>query len=201
MDLMTIGIGALALLALSGGKKRGLPNAAPPLPGTQAGNALAQLAAQVEADLLAHGSSYDHSLLTTFQRAANIVVDGLYGPESALALARALGHTAPPPIYSGASSSTLPPITTPIASSDELDAVRKLANDVAQEINAKHMSYDHNLVKRFQQAARFPAKGIDGLYGPATAGAVAYYTDSVPPAPLYKGADGTYSVKPYTPPT
>jgi hypothetical protein len=51
-------------------------------------------------DINENGASYDRDLMREFQEAAKIrVIDGLYGPETALALAQFLRSAAPPALF------------------------------------------------------------------------------------------------------
>jgi hypothetical protein len=111
----------------------------------------------------------------------------------------ALGAAALLLLKGGGGSAPLPqvaPIVTPPGPPDPSNA-SALAPQVADDVRSKGMSYDHNLVRSFQNAANIM---VDGLYGPVTAGAVQYYTGGQqPPAPLYSDAKGFRGVTPYTP--
>lgn len=194
MNPLMLGLGLGALYLFTRGSGDAPPGSPPPLPGTQEGEALRQLGEKLDADLRARGAQYDRTLLRAFQAAARILVDGLYGPESALALARATGRTAPPPIFLPKEPDA--PNPTP-PTQEEVDETRKVAKDVAQDLKAKAQAYDRDLMKRFQRLARLTA---DGMYGPATAGALQYFTGETPPKPIYASAGGSRDVKPYHPP-
>jgi hypothetical protein len=91
--------------------------------------------------------------------------------------------SAPPPRAPAPSSPSAPPPRAPAPSSpsappkvrdrQRLDAAKVLAEAVVKQLRAKGRSYDRTLMKRFQATAGLAA---DGLYGPRSAGAVAWYT-------------------------
>lgn len=187
------GLGALYLLS----KGSGGPLASPT--GGAGGAGSASLASRVASDIAAKGTGYDHGLLQQFQASAGIAVDGLYGPESAAALSRALGGMqVPAPIYSGA----VPvPEQDPLTGTEDQEA-RTLAVDVEQDIRQHGSSYDHDKLKRFQALAHPIVP--DGKYGPITAGALAYFLNRDPsqvPKPIYSGSGGNMTPVQYHPPT
>lgn len=65
----------------------------------------------------------------------------------------------------------------------------ELAIQVATEVASRSYSYSRPLITRFQQAVGINA---DGLYGPATAQAVAYYTGTVAPRHLFAGGGESF---------
>ncbi|MGH9461581.1 MAG: hypothetical protein ACRD1X_10220 [Vicinamibacteria bacterium] len=52
--------------------------------------------------------------------------------------------------------------------------------------------YDRDLVKAFQDAAGYEGDDIDGIYGPATRGALIYYGVRTPPPALFGRGTTTY---------
>lgn len=58
-----------------------------------------KLAPQVESNIVAKKSNYDHTLLKNFQTAAGITADGIYGGGTAGALRYYLGHAPPKPLF------------------------------------------------------------------------------------------------------
>lgn len=190
--------GALGLGALLLKPKAGDGGFVGPLPGGGPDtSAITDLANKVLDDVANRGQNYDKSLLRQFQAAAAILVDGLYGPESAAALARFTGRSPPPPLFAGAAHVEAP-TNQPMSPSDASDA-KALAEHVFSDVTANGMQYDRNLMRAFQRGTHTLA--VDGYYGPATAGAVGYFTDRRPPDALYPDAHGSRAPKTYRPPS
>lgn len=99
--------------------------------------------------------------------------------------------SAPKPAPSGGSS-TAPPLGGSIpVDLPRSDAAHIRAMEVLQDLKAKGRNYNRNLMKTFQLVARIQ---VDGIYGPQTAGALAYFTgERIPP---HTGS----GFKNYTPP-
>jgi peptidoglycan hydrolase-like protein with peptidoglycan-binding domain len=194
MNPLLIGAAAVALAYALTRKKNGELSVTGP--GGQNGD-LRALANAVDADLRANGQAYSKELLSRFQAAAGIAVDGLYGPESANALAAATGKQAPAPIFAGAGQAE-PPSNKPLSPSESSEA-KRLAELVHADVTSKGRNYDRSLMRQFQRAVH--GLYVDGQYGPATAGALQYFTDRKPPDPIYASASGSREVKPYKPPS
>lgn len=177
-------------------KPKGAPAGGAVFPG-QAGADLASLGERVLSDIASKGQAYDKELLKSFQAMSGIAVDGLYGPESAAALARATGKSPPPPIFSSGPAPSEPPSRAPMTPTDQTES-KRLAEQVFSDLNANGRNYDRDLMKAFQRSVH--ALYVDGLYGPATAGALQYFTDRKPPDPIYAGANGSKTIVPYKPP-
>ena len=67
------------------------------------------------------------------------------------------------------------------------------ANDVAREVRSRGYNYDRAMVRDFQRRAGL---STDGLYGPATRDAVAYFGTVRPPEPLFAGGSETFTPPP-----
>ena len=137
----------------------GPPEPAPTLADSPIAHDTAQaLAQQTADDIRANGSNYDHWLLQSFQQAAGggLVADGLYGPRTAEVL-RSYVADAPAP---------LPEYTPPGPPNPPSDALLGLAQQVADDVSKNGSAYDHDLIRRFQQAAGDLVQ--DGIFGPKT---------------------------------
>lgn len=67
-----------------------------------------------------------------------------------------------------------------------LGLAKELADSIITDVKKKGRNYNRKMMRNFQRVAGL--KG-DGLYGPRTAGAVAFYSGRIPPASFYpKGA-------------
>lgn len=66
----------------------------------------------------------------------------------------------------------------------------ELANQVADDVWNRQYDYSRPLVTRFQQAVGLSA---DGIYGPATEVAVAYYSGGPAPGALFQGGGETFT--------
>lgn len=122
-----------------------------------------------------------------FQAAANIARDGLYGPVTAGALVAALRGTgvadAPAPFTGSGTVGFSGAVST---------AMRERGTALRAAMNATA-----GTVAQFQLAAGLVPP--DGLYGGATAGAVLYWSDTTPPAPLVERAGTGLSILTYLP--
>ena len=175
---------------------------APPVPvpqSTAVPNEPRALAAAVASDVRSKGRSYDRALVRRLQAVApGLKVDGIYGPQTAGAVRHFSGQAVPPP--EGPSSIAAYPLATAPSSPSStpakpgasgqgpyqvkdavrLDAAKVLAEAVAGDVKAKGRKYDKALVARFQETADLKK---DGIYGPASAGAVRWYTGKAVPPP------------------
>lgn len=190
--LIPIAVGVAALLFLGSRDKSAQPFVGPPSPN---GDPLRALADAIDADIRKNGANYDRALVRRFQTEAGILVDGLYGPETATHLAMHTGREPPAPIFQPAPPEQ--PSHDPLTGT-ETDRAKQLAEQVEADVRQKASQYDRELVKAFQRLAR--PLVADGKYGPQTAGAVEFYTGRTPPAPIYAGANGNRTPVKYTPP-
>lgn len=89
-----------------------------------------------------------------------------------------------------------PPAVSPVTPSGTYDPnrARDLAGRLLADVANKGAGYDHELAREFQRAAGLAP---DGDYGPRTAGAVEYFTNTSAPPSLPQYGTGK---KPYTPP-
>jgi hypothetical protein len=152
------------------------------------------IAERVSLDVQARGQDYDVEGMKAFQRSVGLDPTGAYGPKEASALLLVLGERPPDPI-----AYTLP-VEAPdkrALSLQEEGKARALADYVDRNIKERGFAYDRVLAREFQKSTR--ALYADGFYGPATAGAVAYFTERAAPPPFYKAEDGTFAVIPFRP--
>jgi len=130
------------------------------------------LAQEVYDDLLAKGAAYDRELMRRWQKSTGkLVVDGLYGVQSAKALEADLGHGVPAPVYTPKDvqdvSPKIPPTTTLITDEDAPKTEYTLAVSLYEAL--LDPPPDKELVRAFQKVAGLTP---DGKYGPKTRAAL-----------------------------
>lgn len=169
----------------------GVPfGAIPPIPkpaGPKEEKADAAIAATLAGQLAMHiqgsGPSYNRQMVRAFQTAAGIKSDGAYGPQTRQAL-----------IDAGVPAEAAPDVAS--AQYTRAD-VEKFAEAAAQTVRDNPAGYDRAIVRAFQRAAWLPD---DGIYGPATRGALIHYGIGESNAPrtqsgkttAYKAPRGVY---------
>ena len=181
--------------------------------------ALKVLATRVIADVKTKGTKYDRALLKSFQTAAGITADGLYGAESKGALQRYSGLMAPAaqvaapkataPLQNTTEDKPTPnstpgkqasgPVTAPFvsmpaerpSSSAPPASAKALAPSVAANLNSQGTGYDRKMLAAFQAAYGLKA---DGLYGPATQAALVKCGSNAPKA-LFRAASSSTTAK------
>lgn len=87
----------------------------------------------------------------------------------------------PPPVV--APPATPAPLQDPVPEPLwNLDAMQELARRIAADIRSKRHNYNRSVLRGFQEAAFLAA---DGIYGPASRGALIFFGVDNPPAALY----------------
>jgi hypothetical protein len=101
----------------------------------------------------------------------------------------------PAPIFATPSAST--PASTRPEGYDQAKA-KNAAEGLAKHIKAKNYNYDRKVLTAWQRVAGIAQ---DGVYGPAAANALKYFTPGAPKKLFAKSRDGTpYPNTPYPPP-
>lgn len=91
-----------------------------------------------------------------------------------------------PPPSKAKTKSTAPSQPKITLDTRRLGLAKELADSIISDVNKKKANYNRKMMRNFQRVSGLKA---DGLYGPRTAGAVAFYSGRVPPLSYYpKGA-------------
>jgi len=128
---------------------------------------------------------YNRELLKQFQACAEIVVDGLYGPQTEAALNFYGPENTPPKQYPRGGPFIIPDCAKQTSSPPQPcgEPCYDLAIKVHANItNSQYRQYNRDLLKQFQACTKIV---VDGYYGPQTEAALKFYGPSDTPEKQY----------------